>query len=87
MKWASAPANMLTLDGARTLGRFTRTGWAKRELVPKLNKVSVADSREYAWQCNECGSNELSSTVGEDQLQYFACGRCGCNEFHKVAIS
>src|SRR6185437_1174125 len=40
---------------------------------------------EYAWECNECGSAEYSMSISEDDLENLACGRCGANEFHKVA--
>jgi len=40
-------------------------------------------STDYSWQCNECGSDEFTSGVSEDDLQYLSCTNCGGNEFHK----
>lgn len=37
----------------------------------------------WCWVCNECGSRELTSSVSESDLRWFACSECGCNEFHK----
>jgi hypothetical protein len=42
---------------------------------------------DFAWVCNECGSEEYSSSVSEEDLDYCACGRCGCPDFHKEPLS
>ncbi len=39
---------------------------------------------EYSWQCNNCGSDEFSSSVSEDDLESLSCTGCGGDEFHKV---
>jgi len=38
---------------------------------------------EWSWECNECGSNEFSGGISEDDLENLACSNCGANEFHK----
>ena len=39
-----------------------------------------------AWQCNECGSDEFTAAVSEQDLEYLTCTACGANEFHKVTV-
>jgi hypothetical protein len=43
-------------------------------------------THEWSWECNECGADELSSAVSEDDLQdeKHSCTNCGGFEFHKV---
>jgi predicted nucleic acid-binding Zn-ribbon protein len=36
------------------------------------------------WQCNECGSDELTDSVSEADLECFRCSNCGSDEFHQV---
>jgi DNA-directed RNA polymerase subunit RPC12/RpoP len=42
----------------------------------------------WSWQCNQCGSNEFSPAVSEDDLKddAMSCTNCGGTEFHKVMI-
>ncbi|MFA6204507.1 MAG: hypothetical protein WC710_15115 [Gallionella sp.] len=44
---------------------------------------SVAGPADFSWQCNECGSDELTSSISEDDLDWFACTNCGCPDFHR----
>lgn len=37
--------------------------------------------RDFSWTCTECGSEELTSSVMESDLDSLACTNCGCNEF------
>lgn len=39
----------------------------------------------WVWECNECGSQEYSSSLQEADLEYLSCSKCGGNEFHKEA--
>ena len=59
----------------RDLGREARRILAQR-----------AAEDDWSWQCNECGSDEYSSAVSEEDIDKLTCGRCGANEFHKVAM-
>jgi ribosomal protein S27AE len=39
-----------------------------------------------AWECNECGSQEYTGAVSEEDIEdeRLACGNCGSVEFHWV---
>jgi predicted nucleic-acid-binding Zn-ribbon protein len=39
------------------------------------------------WVCTECGSNELTDSVSESDLEYFSCTSCGCNEFTQIELT
>lgn len=47
-----------------------------------------AKEKEYAWECNECGAQEYTMSVGQDVIDCggLACGSCGCDEFHKAEV-
>lgn len=38
----------------------------------------------WCWECNECGSQEFTASVNEEDLDYCACSACGGVEFHKA---
>lgn len=49
--------------------------------------VEVARPRKepaYAWECNECGSQEYTMAVSEIDVQRLGCGNCGGDEWHKA---
>lgn len=52
-----------------------------RELRQKLEPP-----KEYAWECNECGSQEYTMSVSEDDVQQLGCGNCGGDEWHKAEV-
>ena len=37
----------------------------------------------YAWECNECGSQEYTMAFSEADVNQLGCGRCGSSEWHK----
>ncbi len=61
------------------LDRLTPAEWAALR-----RRLGALDSGDWSWQCNECGSNEFSSSVSEHDLESLSCTNCGGNEFHKV---
>jgi hypothetical protein len=38
----------------------------------------------YAWECNECGSQEFTMCVSEHDVNQLGCGNCGSSEWHKA---
>lgn len=38
----------------------------------------------YAWECNECGSQEYTMSVSIDDVQNLGCSNCGGSEWHKA---
>lgn len=39
----------------------------------------------YSWECNECGFQEYTMAVSEDDVhEWLACSNCGGVEFHKA---
>lgn len=49
-------------------------------------KKQTQKKKEYAWVCNECGAEEYSMSVSEEDVQKLGCGGCGANEFHKELV-
>lgn len=41
---------------------------------------------EYAWECNECGSQEYTMSISESDVQELGCGNCGQSEWHKAEV-
>lgn len=42
-------------------------------------------NRDFSWECNECGSQEFTSAVSEEDVhEWLACSSCGGSEFHKA---
>lgn len=52
--------------------------------ISKKNKLRKEPKVEYAWECNECGSQEYTMSVSEDDVHELGCGRCGSSEWHKA---
>jgi ribosomal protein S27AE len=51
-------------------------------------KVSEPEKRDFVWECNECGSQEYTSAVSEEDVNTrLACGSCGGDEFHREYLS
>lgn len=46
----------------------------------------MSKDTDFAWVCNECGSQEFTSAAKENDLEYMSCSQCGCDEFHKEVI-
>jgi hypothetical protein len=42
--------------------------------------------KEYAWECNECGSQEYTMAVSETDVNQLGCGSCGGDEWHKAEV-
>ena len=67
-----------------------------REAMKKLHAVLLQSApqsgsepqKEYAWECNECGAQEYTMSVGQSIIESgaLACGSCGCDEFHKAEV-
>ena len=56
-----------------------------KEILRKAREaVKLVVNPDWAWQCNECGSDEYSCSVSELDIANLSCGNCGANEFHKV---
>jgi predicted nucleic acid-binding Zn ribbon protein len=45
------------------------------------------DNIEYAWECNECGSQEYTMCVSYEDACWMGCAGCGADEFHKVVAT
>jgi hypothetical protein len=39
---------------------------------------------EMVWECNQCGSQEYTMAISEDDVHDLGCGRCGGDEWHKA---
>jgi len=52
-------------------------------------KKALAQEQEpnWAWICNECGTQEFTLALCKADLDYLACSGCGSNEFHKEALA
>lgn len=59
--------------------RVERIGWKPLFTAPQQKK-------EYAWECNECGSQEYIMSVSEYDVNNLGCGKCGGGEWHKAEI-
>lgn len=42
--------------------------------------------KEYAWECNECGSQSYTMAISEVDIQALGCGKCGSDEWHKAEV-
>ena len=60
-------------------------GWLLTDL-PGEEPLPLRGGPQNAWQCNECGSDEFTGAVSEQDLKDLTCTACGANEFHKVAV-
>ena len=46
-------------------------------------KVPQEPKKQYAWECNECGSQEYTMAVSESDVHELGCGTCGSSEWTK----
>lgn len=44
------------------------------------------ETMDFAWECNECGSQEYTMSVSETDVHKVGCGSCGNSEWHKAAV-
>lgn len=49
--------------------------------------LGLAPKKEYAWKCNECGSQEYTMALSEADVHQLGCGRCGSSEWHKEEVT
>lgn len=56
----------------------------KNQTAPLAVDRGTGRVKSWSWQCNECGSDEFSASVSEDDLESLSCTGCGGHEFHKV---
>lgn len=59
-------------------------GWYRQWNRMTNSNQSPRWTKTYAWECNECGSQEYTMSVSEDDVQNLGCGSCGGNEWHKA---
>ena len=50
-------------------------------------KLYHATTQKYAWECNECGTQEYTMYITKDDVHQLGCGKCGGDEWHEVPIS
>lgn len=55
------------------------------EVYRKYAQPVLETPREvkYVWECNECGSQEYTMAVSEDDVHCLGCSKCGGDEWHK----
>ena len=41
---------------------------------------------KYAWECNECGSQEYTMHITEDDVHNLRCSKCGGDEWHESTL-
>ena len=46
--------------------------------------ANAEPKKQYAWVCNECGSQEYTMAVSESDVHDLGCSRCGSSEWHKA---
>lgn len=57
----------------------------KRDAESIIADIDAAlRTKEFAWECNECGSQEYTMSVSEDDVNMLGCGNCGACEWHKA---
>lgn len=59
---------------------------SSKGILDDSRALDKSDPAELCWECNECGSQEFTMGVSEDDLDRLGCTGCGSNEFHKAAI-
>ena len=69
---------IIVLNLSEVPANLLREELARRELIEQGRKQS------YSWECNQCGSQEYSMCVSEDDVNNLGCGRCGGDEWHKA---
>jgi Zn finger protein HypA/HybF involved in hydrogenase expression len=73
----------IDLEQAGIQVSFINTDNLREIRKSKENVQILLKALNWSWQCNECGSNEFTSSVSEDDLEYLSCTGCGGTEFHK----
>jgi len=60
-----------------------------RSLLQSAPQSGSEPQKQYAWECNECGAQEYTMSVGQSIIESgaLACGSCGCDEFHKAEVT
>ena len=56
------------------------THWTPLTTAPS----ETVKAKDYAWECNECGSQEYTMALSEADVQRLGCGKCGGDEWHKA---
>jgi hypothetical protein len=59
--------------------------YAAAQGAQERERVNPKTKQEYAWECNECGAQEYTMCVSEDDVNRLGCGNCGGDEWHKAA--
>lgn len=57
-----------------------------KELESELALLRSQTADKFAWECNECGSQEYTMAVSEEDLNCLGCGNCGGDEWHKAKV-
>lgn len=75
-------------ERARSVSRNWNAANVARAKVVSLLQSGSEPQKEYAWECNECGAQEYTMSVGQSIIESgaLACGSCGCDEFHKAEV-
>lgn len=55
--------------------------------MKQLFDIINSQPTTYVWECNECGSQEYTMTINEDDVHRLKCGSCGSSEFHKAVTN
>ena len=48
--------------------------------------ANAEPKKQYAWECNECGSQEYTMALSESDVHDLGCGKCGSSEWHKAEV-
>lgn len=78
-KWCAASRYSFTVQ------ETFEAGWEAALAAVKAGEVALKPP-EYAWECNECGSQEYTMCVSEDDVNRLGCGNCGGDEWHKAEV-
>ena len=46
-----------------------------------------ATKQKYAWECNECGTQEYTMHITEADVHNLRCSKCGGGEWHESPLS
>ncbi len=57
------------------------------KLMKQLFDIINSQPTTYVWECNECGSQEYTMTINEDDVHRLNCGSCGSSELHKAVTN
>lgn len=70
---------LIELWDDRAVGVLKNIG-KRRDLRVPIPREKI----EYAWECNECGSQEYTMSVSEEDVEKLGCSGCGASEWHKA---